>query len=183
MKLLLTESTPGNASELRKRFLVEGHDVVHCADDAGGPCRGAQRHGDCPLESQVDLAILAREPGAPHTLAEMGSVCATRYRVPLTVVDPKQADDELPSVTVAHALASRFVEVAYEVAVRKALSHLPTVVNVCRLVDSVRVTVQLPESQNNSIAISAAADRARAAIRAHDPFVQRIDVSVACHPD
>jgi len=183
MKLLLIESTPGNASELNQRLSAEGHEVVHCADDKGGHCRGAEYHSDCPLEGHVDLAILTREPGTPHSLSEMGSVCANRYRVPLVVVDPTQADDELPSVTVARAVANRVLETAYATAVRRELSHLPTVVEVCRRVDSVRVNVQLPVSQNNPAAISAAADRARFAVRKHDPFVQSIDVAVSCHPD
>jgi hypothetical protein len=116
-------------------------------------------------------------------LAEMGSVCASRHRVPLVVVDPTKTEDELPSVTVAGAIANRAIESAYAAAVRRELSHLPTVVDVRRLANSVQVNVQLPASENTPAAVSAAADRARFAIRDHDPFVQRIDVSVVCQPD
>lgn len=183
MKLLLIESTPGNATELREQLSAEGHEVVHCTDDRGGPCRGVEHHVECPLEQHIDLAILARQAESPQTLAEMGSVCANRHRVPLVVVDPQKADDELPSVTVAAAVANRAVESAYAAAVRRELAHLPAIVEVRRLVDTVRVAVQIPASENNTAAISAAADRARAAVRAHDPSVPRIDVSVVCQPD
>lgn len=183
MRLLLIESTPGNAIALSKQLSADGHDVVHCSDDKGSPCRGAEHHAQCPLERHVDLAILARQPESAHTLAEMGSVCANRHRVPLVVIDPMQAESELPSVEVAGAIANRAVESAYEAAVRRELSHLPTVIEVRRLADTVRVNVQLPASQNSPATLSAAADRARFAIRTHNPFVSHIDVSVVCYPD
>ncbi|MBI4883822.1 MAG: hypothetical protein HY826_07180 [Actinobacteria bacterium] len=183
MKLLLIESTPGNASELSAQLTADGHHVLQCADDSGGPCRGTTQHTDCPLEEHIDLAILTREHGAQHTLAEMGAVCATRHRVPSVVIDPTQIQDEMPSVTVAKAVAERAVEAGYAAAVREELAMLPAVVEVRRLPDHVQVHVQLPASQNSPAAISAAADRARAAVRAHDPFVQRIDVAIGCYPD
>jgi len=183
MKVLLIESSTNQASDLSKQLAAEGHEVVRCADEHGGACRGVEHHAECPLEQSVDLAILTREPNSPHTLAEMGSVCASRHRVPLVVVDPQQLDDELPNATVAAAVANRSVEAGYAAAVRKELSHLPTVVDVRRLHDNVRVHVQIPASQDTPAARSAAADRARFAVRTHDPFVRSIDVSVACFPD
>lgn len=183
MKVLLIESSPSHGDELREQLAAEGHEVLHCADERGGPCRGDDDHSECPLEQNVDLAILTREPESPHTLDEMGSICAKRHRVPLVVVDPTQLADELPSVSVAGAVANRVVESAYAAAVQRELAHLPTVVEVRRLADNIVVHVQLPASQNTPAARSAAADRARFAIRTHDPFVQSIDVSVVCHPD
>ena len=183
MKVLLIESSPSSGDEVRKQLGAEGHEVVHCTGEHGGPCRGAENHAECPLEQSVDLAILTRQPESPHTLAEMGSICAERHRVPLVVVDPTQLADKLPNVSVASAVAKRVVEAAYAAAVRRELSHLPTVVDVRRLADNVVVCVQLPASQNTPAARSAAADRARFAVRTHDPFVQSIDVSVVCYPD
>ncbi len=183
MKVLLIESTPNQSRDLSEQLAGEGHDVVHCTDAHGGPCRGVAHQADCPLQHSVDLAILTREPQSPHTLAEMGSVCADRHRVPLVVVDPTQLFDEMPSATVAAAVANRAVESAYAVAVRKELASLPIVVDVRRLTDSVVVHLQLPSSQDNAARRSAAADRARFAVRTHDPFVQQIDISVSCYPD
>lgn len=183
MKVLLVESSPNQSSDLSEQLVSEGHEVVRCADDHGGPCRGVDHHAECPLEQGVDLAILTREPKSPQTLTEMGSICAQRHRVPLVVVDPAQLFDELPSVSVASALANRVVESAYAAAVRRELENLPIVVDVRHLVDRVIVNLQLPSSQDTPAARSAAADRARFAVRTHDPFVKTIDVSIVCYPD
>ncbi|MEQ1873324.1 MAG: hypothetical protein ABL953_06315 [Ilumatobacteraceae bacterium] len=183
MKVLLIESSPNQSGDLSDQLVSEGHEVVQCADEHGGPCRGVDHHADCPLEQGVDLAVLTREPKSPQTLTEMGSVCAQRHRVPLVVVDPSQLFDELPSVSVASALANRVVESGYAAAVRRELAHLPIVVDVSHLVDRVVVKLQLPASENTPAARSAAADRARFAVRTHDPFVQTIDISVVCYPD
>ena len=183
MKLLLIESTPGNANEINASLLADGHEVVTCADEHGGPCRGIDRHVECPMESHIDLTIVAREAGSAHTLAEMGSVCATRHRVPMVEVDPQQVDDELPSVVVANALAKRGVEAGYAAAIRHELGHLPALVDVERTPRRVHVMVQVPASEGSPQKLSAVADRARHAVRSHDPYVKGIDVSVVCYPD
>jgi len=183
MKLLLIESTPGNAAEIGAHLAADGHEIVTCADEHGGPCRGSTHHAECPLEDHVDLTIVAREANTPRTLAEMGSVCATRHRVPMVEVDPRQIDDELPSVEVAGAVATRAVEAAYAAAIRQELGHLPALVEVSRTPKRIHVTVQVPESQRSAMKLSAVADRARNAVRMHDPFVNGIDISVVCYPD
>lgn len=183
MKLLLIESTPGNASEIGAHLTAEGHDVVACADEHGGPCRGVTTHADCPLEGHIDLTIVAREAGSAHTLAEMGSVCASRHRVPMVEVDPSNVIDDLPSVTVATAVAKRGVEAGFAAAIRHELGHLPALVEVSRSAGRIHATVQVPASQGSTEKISAVADRARHAVRSHDPFVKNIDVSVTCYPD
>jgi len=183
MKLLLIESTPGNATEISAHLAAEGHEVVSCADEHGGPCRGTEHLGDCPLEGHIDLAIVTREHGAAHTLAEMGGVCATRRRVPMVEVDPSQVADELPSVAVAKAVATRSVEVAYAAAIRNELGHLPAIVEVTRIPGRIHAKVQVPSSHDTAQGLSAIADRARHAVRTHDQFVAGIDVSVVCYPD
>jgi hypothetical protein len=128
MKLLLIESTPGNSSPLRSGLQADGHEVLSCRDERGGPCRGVAHHHDCPLEHHVDMAIVAREPGSAHTLHEMGGVCAQGHRVPLVEVNPFDLADGLPSVAVASALATRRVEEGYSAAVRAAIrEHDPFV--------------------------------------------------------
>jgi hypothetical protein len=183
MKLLLIESTPGSATAIQADLLAEGHDVVSCTDEHGGPCKGVQIHHHCPLESHVDMAILTRDAGSPHTLAEMGSVCARRHRVPLVEVDPSAVADDLPNVAIASALANRRVEAAYATAVRHELGHVPALVDVRREVDLVHVDVQVPASMGSPTRLSAIADRARHAVREHDPFVRAIDVAVVTYPD
>ena len=132
MKLLLIESTPGNAAAIESDLVAEGHEVVTCTDDLGGPCSGAIHHHDCPMEQHIDMAIVTREAGSPRTLAEMGSVCATRHRVPLVEVDPAEVADDLPSVAVATALATRRIEAAYATAIRHELGHVAAIVDVAR---------------------------------------------------
>ena len=182
MKLLLIESAPGNATEIGAHLMADGHEVVTCADEHGGPCRGTAQHTACPLEGHIDLTIVARGAGAPRSLAEMGSVCATRHRVPMVEVDPTQVDDELPSVNVATAVATRAVEAGYGAAIRNELGHLPALVDVTRTPGRIHVTVQVPDSQRAAMKLSAVADRARHAVRTHDPYVNAIDVSVVCSP-
>ena len=180
MRLLLIESTPGNAREIGSHLVTDGHEVVHCADEHG-PCRGSTHHMECPAEQHLDLAIVARDPDAVRTLAEMGSVCATRHRVPLMELDPTQ--EGLPSVAVAQAIALRAVLAGYATAIRHELAHLPALVEVRRTPDLIHATVHVPESLNTPQALSAVADRARKAVREYDPYVKVIDVSVVCYPD
>ncbi|MEY4174564.1 MAG: hypothetical protein RI900_1729, partial [Actinomycetota bacterium] len=162
---------------------AEGHEVLSCRDERGGPCRGVARHHDCPLEHHVDMAIVAREPGSAHTLHEMGGVCAQGHRVPLVEVNPFDLADGLPSVAVASALATRRVEEGYSAAVRAAITSLPAMVDVRREADRIHATIQIPAGAADRPAMTYAADRARAAIREHDPFVSCIDVSVVTYPD
>lgn len=183
MKLLLIESTTGNATAIQTDLLADGHDVVTCTDDHGGPCKGATQHRACPMEQHIDMAIVTREPGTVHTLAEMGSVCATRHRVPLVEVDPADVADDLPNVAVASALATRRVEAGYATAIRHELGHLAAIVDVRREPHLIHVTVQVPASDGTPTKLSFVADRARHAVREHDPFVSGIDVAVVTYPD
>jgi hypothetical protein len=183
MKLLLIESTPGNATAIESELVAEGHEVLTCTDEHGGACRGAEHHRDCPMEQHIDMAIVTRTPSAVHTLAEMGSVCATRHRVPIVTVDPSEMADDMPSVAVANAVATRRVEAGYATAVRNELGHLAAIVDVRREPNRIHVTVQVPASDGTSAKVSAVADRARHAVREHDPFVGGIDIVVVTYPD
>ncbi|MEI8240449.1 MAG: hypothetical protein WCI22_13635 [Actinomycetota bacterium] len=183
MKLLLIESTPGNAAAISQNLVAEGHDLISCADEHGGPCKGTRQVDDCPMGAHIDLAIVTREPDSVHTLDEMGSVCAKRHRVPLVEVDPIHPADDLPSVDVAIALAARRVEAGYATAVRHELGHQGAIVDVHRDTDRIQVNVKLPAAECTTSRLSAVADRARMAVREHDPFVRSIDVSVVSYPD
>ena len=50
LKLLLIESAPGNATDIGAHLMADGHEVVTCADEHGGPCRGTAQQSACPLE-------------------------------------------------------------------------------------------------------------------------------------
>lgn len=183
MKLLLIESAVGDGTAIGAHLAAAGHDVLSCTDEHGGPCRGIDRHADCPLEQHIDLAIVARDPDGAHTLAEMGSVCAARHRVPMVELDPQQIDNDLPNVSAASALAKHTTELGYVTAIREELSHLPAIVEVDRTPRRIQVSVQVPARYDTPQKMSAIADRARHAVRQHDPYVNSIDVSVGCYPD
>jgi len=183
MRLLLIESTPGTGSAIEADLLAQGHEVVSCNDEHGGPCRGIDDHRECPLETHVDMTIVARAGTTERTLGEMGAVCATRHRVPLVEVDTDDPTGGLPSVAVASAVATRRVEAACADAVRAELGDVPAVVEVRREPDRVHVSIQVPQRTRTQSKVSAMADRARHAVREHDQFVSCIDVSVVSYPD
>ncbi len=183
MKLLLIESTPGSATAIETSLVADGHEVVTCTDEHGGPCRGMVHHDACPLEGHIDMAIVARDPASPRLLSEMGAVCATRHRVPLVEVDPADVADDMPTVAVANALATRRVEAGYATAVRHELGNIAAIVDVRREVDRVHITVQVPASDGTPSKLASLADRARHAVRVHDQYVKTIDIAVTCYPD
>ena len=183
MKLLLIESAPGNATVISGELVASGHDVVSCADEHGGPCRGVSDPRACPLQAHVDLAILTREHDSAHTLGEMGSVCARRYRVPTLEVDPDAPADDLPDLTVAVALATRRVEAAFAQVIRHAMPDVPALVEVHRQPARIVATVQVPDRYGTPQSVSMVADKVRHAIREYDPYVPTIDVNVLTYPD
>jgi hypothetical protein len=181
MKLLLIETEPGAAFDIGDRLREEGHDVVQCNDQYGGPCKGVADHSACPMHSHLDLAIVARPDRSEATLNEMGGVCAKQHRVPLVQIDPLD-----PVVTTdleaTVALARRKVETEYAAVVRREL-RLAGVehdvnVEVRRTPQRIGAVVHLPTRYALAAQQAALSDRARHAIRTHDPFVRVIDVSV-----
>lgn len=177
MEVLLIESSPGIASTLHHRLLRDGHDVVSCNDSRGGPCRGVESNGACPLEHHVDIAVLAREHHAAPSLNEMGSVCALRHRIPLVTLYPGDEFGPGASTEVFAAVARREVEAAYVAAIRRLLGHIVGDITVTRQPDQVHVTVTVSEVASPQ-AIELIADRARYAVREHDRHTPVIDVSV-----
>ena len=93
MKILLVADHPDDARTVEASLLGDGHSVTTCNDRSGGPCRGVEHLDDCPLESSVDLAVVARSPHGRRGIEEMGSVCAARHRVGVVEIDPSVPDD------------------------------------------------------------------------------------------
>lgn len=180
MKLLLIESRPGVATDLRCELEHAGHDVSSCYDaDTNSPCRGVHEPSSCPLESRhVDLAVVARPRGEPDSLFEMGAVCAERHRSPVIHVDPTIPPRDVDTIVRRAAAAGKDrIEAAYSAVVRAALSSKPvTTVETSREPARVQVTLSVDSSDPHIRA--RLADNARAAVRAFDPFVSVIDVAV-----
>lgn len=176
MRVLLIESVPGQASVVESELRANGHDVVSCRDEGGGPCRGVAHHRDCPLDAPVDLTLVARTPAASRLLTEMGAVCATRHRVPVVEFDPADPADDIPDLTVTAALGRRRVEAGYAAAVYHELAGRDVDVDIERTGD--RVAVRLTVEETSPLTIGSLADRARHALREYDPHIGTIDVTV-----
>jgi hypothetical protein len=177
MDVLLIESSPGIASTLQHRLVRDGHAVISCNDSHGGPCRGVESNGSCPLDQHIDVAVLARERDAEPSLNEMGSVCALRHRVPLVTLYPGDEFGPGPSTEIASAVARREVEAGYVAVVRRELGHVVDDITVLREHQRVHVTLTVARSTARQ-AVSKLADRARHAVREHDRNTPVVDISV-----
>jgi hypothetical protein len=183
MKILLVANHPDDAVAVERVLVAEGHDVLTCHDERGGPCRGVTTLESCPLEADVDLAVVARTAHTHRGLGEMGAVCAQRQRVGTVEIDPEDLDEvhveELAvqaEAAVLHeykaAIAARFAEVLPDLgACRIGVHRTGSTVEVTVGVDHVLTPQQVGQ----------VADVARAAVRGFDRFSQVIDVSV-CAP-
>jgi len=178
-KSTLSKIVTGVVSPDSGALTVDGHTVTTCNDRFGGPCRGVAHLDDCPLESSVDLAVVARSPHGRRGIEEMGSVCAARHRVGVVEIDPSVPDDrsiyDLADAA-EHEICLGYTRTVDE-AVRELLVEQPFQVQVGRRDRDVHVQVQLG-FEATAVMVSAIADRARAGVRRHDHFAQVIDVSV-----
>ena len=180
MRILLLASRPEDAQAIEASLLDEGHTVASCRDTDGSPCRGLHHHQWCPLESSVDVAVIARGHGVEPTLAEMGAICAARHRVGVIRLDPTNPrTDELYDMA---DMAERSVCAAYEASVRLHLAHaVPAgaepVVTVTRQDEDVHVSLLLDHEVDAGLA-GVMADRARAGVRDYDPYARVLDVVI-----
>jgi hypothetical protein len=177
MDVLVIESAPGIAATLEHRLVRDGHQVLSCNDSHGGPCAGVESNAECPLTNHVDVAVLARQRGAPRTLNEMGSVCAMRHRVPLVTLHPGDEFGPGPSTEIAAAVARRAVEASYEAVVRRQVGHGVDDITVQREYQRIHVTITVNKSMS-ALAIHRLVDRVRQAVRAFDPHTPTVDISV-----
>lgn len=179
MKILLVANHPDDARSVESALTEAGHSITTCTDDAGGPCRGVSQLDSCPLESSVDVAVVARSPHSHRGLEEMGAICAARHRVGVVEIDASCPDDT--SIYDLADAAERAICHDYERTVMATLREtMPDDfldVRVRRHDRDVQVVVTVP-ADKNALEITAIADRARAGVRRHDHFAQVIDVSV-----
>jgi hypothetical protein len=177
MDVLVIESSPGMASALQHRLRRDGHDVISCTGSRGGPCRGVETNESCPMEQHVDVAILARDPGAERSIDEMAAVCASRHRVPLLTLCPDDEFEPGRSTEVAVAVARREVEAHYAAVIRRHLRHGVDDIVVQRDDQRVQVTITVDRSMSAQT-IFRVADRARQAVREYDALTPAVDVSI-----
>ncbi len=157
MKILLVADHTDDARVVRASLTGDGHTVTTCNDRSGGPCRGVEHLDDCPLESSVDLAVVARSPHGRRGIEEMGSVCAARHRI-------------------CRGYAARVATSIHELLQEQSFD-----VRISRHDRDVHVWIALGFAASPTT-VGAVADRARAGVRRHDRFAQVIDVSVQHRP-
>lgn len=180
MRILLVATRPEDATAVESTLLDEGHTVTTCFDGNGGPCRGTRYAEHCPLESSVDVAVIARGSDVEPGLLEMGAICAVHHRVGVVAIDP--ASPPVESIYDLADAAEAAVCVEYEASVRELIQRaLPVdavaVVDVTRRDLDVHVSV-LVDRRLDALTVSAIADRARAGVRRHDRFAKVINVAV-----
>ncbi|MEN9504366.1 MAG: hypothetical protein RI958_292 [Actinomycetota bacterium] len=183
MKIMLVANHPDDALALERALVDEGHSVATCHDDQGAPCRGVAQPDSCPLESSVDLTVIARASGQPRGLDEIGAVCSARHRIGVVEIDPGAPSDlalyELADA--AEELICRDYERSVTDTIREIQPDLSMQVAVRRHDRDVRVRVVL-RTAAGPLEITAIADRARSGVRRHDRFAQIIDVAVLQQP-
>ncbi len=187
MKILLVANRVDDALDVERSLVDEGHSVATCRDAQGGPCRDVADPDSCPLESSVDLTVVARSPEQQRGLDEMGAVCSARHRVGVVEIDPR-APCGVSLYELADAAEARICH-QYEREVLDALHEiqpdLSVNVDVRRHDRDIRVRIQLHAAAADaataaagSLATATIADRARVGVRRHDRFAQVIDVAV-----
>lgn len=90
LDVLVMEASPGDGVADARRLEEAGHRVHRCYDDdtpadpsGWRPCV-ALTHGWCPLDEQIDVALLSRSRLTPRPGAgEVGVRCAVRAGVPI----------------------------------------------------------------------------------------------------
>jgi hypothetical protein len=86
LNLLILESHAGAADRAAAQLEAEGHTVRRCHDAEGRafPCVGVSTPHECPIDQQVDVALLVRRGVGPApTPLEDGVPCALRAGVPV----------------------------------------------------------------------------------------------------
>jgi hypothetical protein len=85
LNLLILESHAGVADGAVERLEAEGHRVHRCHEGGRAfPCVGVSTPHECPIDQQVDVALLVRRGVAPTpTPLEDGVPCALRAGIPV----------------------------------------------------------------------------------------------------
>lgn len=187
MRVLLVESTPGNATAVKRWLSDAGHETTTCFEPPVGlGCKGVDHHENCPLASDTDLALLVRDlDGGARSLTEMGAVCALRHRIPVVeITEPSAATLEVALLAALAEAAGGPTTIGYVQAIRTALASVTSLVrpeDVGIIVDwsagRVHAMLELPGDVADRN-VPMIVDWASRALRAHDPYVKVIDVGV-----
>ena len=187
MKLLLVETTPGNAHQVATWLQEAGHETSTCfSTPVNFGCRGVANHQDCPLERETDAAVLVSDfDGSGHTLTEMGAVCAMRRRVPvLRIVEPGTPDLDATMLALLDDLQRYSAHPDYVLAAQEALTHIAGIGDVSRIGVAitrdrgrVHAMLNLPPELTDA-QVPTIVDFVGRALREYDHYAKVIDVGV-----
>lgn len=194
MKILVLESDAGTADAAVEQLRAAGHQVARCHEpgSAAFPCAALSDPHACPAEQGADVTVVVRSPEAsiPTTL-EDGVSCAIRRRIPVVVTGGAPEGPYAPFATlvegdvvagveeVARSNQSGHAEAARagmsEVLQRAGIDPADVAIHVTRRGKDLLVSLGLPQGLD-AFHRQAAAVRAAGAVRAYDPYAERIDV-------
>ncbi len=119
LDVLMLESHPHAGAEAIASLEAHGHRVHRCHDDPEQPfpCRGLADPAGCPLDGQIDVAVLAQRGRATvPTELEGGVRCAIRAHVPVIETTAGTFDPYGPWVTARLPIGGDVVSACTEVA-------------------------------------------------------------------
>jgi hypothetical protein len=102
LDILVMEAQPHTNDGAIDALEAAGHRVHRChdADSTGFPCRGAVDRTACPVDLELDVALLMRRGVRPQTgPLEAGATCAIRADVPIVELGTDLLDPFAPWIT------------------------------------------------------------------------------------
>jgi hypothetical protein len=200
MRVLMNQTGSAGSAAAADDLVRHGHEVVTCHPDGELDCV-ALAGGRCPLEAfAVDAAVVVRPYAAPCALAlEEGVACVARRGIPLVVAG--QPDGNPFARRAAAEEEGTAVATTVETVVAAPLPHLSAVATTTlRQALATRGLTDTParvevRRRNGGLAVelvgvddqppaskAACSVRVAGALRAQDPWVRSIDVTVRPAP-
>lgn len=102
LDILVMEAQPHTADDAVDALEAAGHRIHRCHDEdsTGFPCRGAVDRTACPVDLDLDVALLARRGvRAQATPLEAGATCAIRADVPIVELGTDLLDPFAPWIS------------------------------------------------------------------------------------
>ncbi|MEQ1785770.1 MAG: hypothetical protein ABL966_01860 [Acidimicrobiales bacterium] len=99
LDILVMEAQPHTNDDAIAALEAAGHRLHRChdADSTGFPCRGAVDRDACPVDLDLDVALLMRRGVRPHpSPLEAGATCAIRADVPIVEIGTDLLDPFAP---------------------------------------------------------------------------------------
>lgn len=126
LSVMVLESHPGSANRAVSKLTDRGHTVRRCHEPGrpSFPCNGLGGGPGCPLDGEVDVALVVRRGVSPRPTAdEDGVTCALRAGLPLVEDGSDLLDPYAPLLT-ARVWASDDVSDVVERATAESLAPM-----------------------------------------------------------